>query len=69
MTLSEVKKLKNEFEADGSQAMGVHLTKEQSTELRRELHHLYGFDNGENLTTLYGIEVMSTDADSFSFEG
>ena len=68
MTLSEIKKLKAVFEADGSQAMGVYLTKEQSTELRRELNQLYGFDNGENLTPLYGMEVMDIDAPAFKIE-
>lgn len=68
MTLSELKKLKKDFEADGTQALGVSFTKEQSVELRRELHHYYGFDNGENLTTLWGMEVLDTDAESFSFD-
>ncbi|MBF0455798.1 MAG: hypothetical protein HQL72_13415 [Magnetococcales bacterium] len=69
MTLSELKEQKLAFEADGSQAMGVYLTKEQSKALRWELHQLYGFDNGENLTTLYGIEVLDTEAETFRFEG
>ncbi|MBF0447810.1 MAG: hypothetical protein HQL67_06380 [Magnetococcales bacterium] len=68
MTLSELKTLKNRFESDGSMAIGVHLTQEQAKALRRELHHLYGFDNGENLTTLYGVEVLATDAEALKFE-
>ncbi len=68
MTLAEIKRIKKEFEADGSQALEVHLTKEQAEELRRELHHLYGFDNGENLTTLYGMEVVDIDAEAFKIE-
>jgi hypothetical protein len=68
MTTEEVKQLKAKFEADGSQALGVHLTKEQAKDIRRELHLYYGFDNGENLTTLFGMEVMDIDAPEFKFE-
>ncbi|MBF0444053.1 MAG: hypothetical protein HQL68_00570 [Magnetococcales bacterium] len=68
MTIDEIKDLKNAFEADGSQAMGVYLTKAQATELRHELHLYYGFDNGENLTTLFGMEVMDIDAESFKID-
>ncbi|MBF0195006.1 MAG: hypothetical protein HQL71_10635 [Magnetococcales bacterium] len=68
MTIDEIKKLKNAFEADGSIAMGVYFTKEQAIELRRELLLYYGFDNGENLTTFFGMEVMDIAADSFKIE-
>ncbi|MBF0381497.1 MAG: hypothetical protein HQL69_10790 [Magnetococcales bacterium] len=68
MTIEEIKKLKNEFEADGSQAMGVYLTKAQAVELRQELYLYYGFDNGENLTTLFGMEVMDVNAESFKID-
>jgi hypothetical protein len=65
MTLQEVEELKEAFEADGSQAMEVYVTKEQAVELRRELNQLYGFDNGERLTPLYGMEVVDIDAEEF----
>ncbi|MBF0449043.1 MAG: hypothetical protein HQL67_12670 [Magnetococcales bacterium] len=68
MTLSELKALKNSFEMDGSIAIGVHLTQEQAKALRQELYLLYGFDNGENLTTLYGVEVLAIDAEMLKFE-
>ncbi|MBF0369802.1 MAG: hypothetical protein HQL52_10125 [Magnetococcales bacterium] len=68
MTLAEIKVLKKAFEADGRQAGGIHLTAEQAKIIRRELHHLYGFDPGEGLTTIYGVEVVSVDAPEFRIE-
>ena len=68
LSLKEIKLLKEKFEADGRQATGVYVTTEQARELRRELHQLYGFDPGENLTTFYGVEVLAIDAPAFRFE-
>jgi hypothetical protein len=68
LTLKEFKKLLEAFEADGRQAMGIHLPADTAAVLRKELHHLYGFDPGEGLTTLFGLEVLSTDAPEIRFE-
>lgn len=68
MTLTEFKTLKAAFEKGGRQAMAVHLTPEQAEALRWELHQMYGQDPGPNLTTLYGLEVRSTQASSLWFE-
>lgn len=57
------------YEADGKQAMGVHLPSETAKALRWELHQYYGADPGETLTTLYGMEVLSLDAGEIRFEG
>ncbi|MBF0161045.1 MAG: hypothetical protein HQL88_02045 [Magnetococcales bacterium] len=65
--LEAFKSLKESFEADGSQAVGVHLTPEQAGFLRWELHQLYGTDPGPCLPTLYGLEVLSTDAPALRF--
>lgn len=69
MNLKEFRALKEEYERDGRQAAGVRLTRAQAEQLRRELAHLYGQDPGERLTTLYGIEVVTIDADHCAFEG
>ncbi|MBF0427567.1 MAG: hypothetical protein HQL94_01480 [Magnetococcales bacterium] len=55
------------FEADGRQAMGVHLTPELAKVIRWELHQYYGSDPGEQLTTLYGMEILSMDAKELRF--
>ncbi|MEO5377640.1 MAG: hypothetical protein H7832_07665 [Magnetococcus sp. DMHC-6] len=68
MTLPEFKHLLEEFEADGRQALGVYLTKEQAVDLRWELYQLYGSDPGPHLTTLYGLGVLATDAPFLRFE-
>ena len=68
LSLKEIKQLKEFFERDGQQATGVHVTREQAHALRRELHQLYGFDPGAELTTFYGVEVLSTNAPMFRFE-
>ncbi len=68
LSMAEIKRLKERFEADGRQATGIHVTTEQARELRRELHQLYGFDPGPALSTFYGVEVLSTDATELRFE-
>ncbi|MBF0097347.1 MAG: hypothetical protein HQM04_10115 [Magnetococcales bacterium] len=67
LTLKIFEHLKNEFEADGQQAVGVHLTTEQAGFLRWEIHQLYGRDLGEELPTLFGLEVLSRDAPELRF--
>ncbi|MEO5341424.1 MAG: hypothetical protein H7837_13065 [Magnetococcus sp. MYC-9] len=67
LTLEGFKERKEAFEADGRQAIGVHLTAEQAGFLRWELHQLYGTDPGQWLPTLYGLEVLSSDARELSF--
>ncbi|MBF0628614.1 MAG: hypothetical protein HQL91_10405 [Magnetococcales bacterium] len=59
---------KQAFEADGRQAMGVHLPQDLAKALRWELHQYYGADPGEELTTLYGMEVLSLNAAEVRFE-
>ncbi len=66
--LTEIKRLKEEFEADGSHCMGIHLTTDLAAEVRKELHDYYGRDLGEPMMTLFGAEVLSTDAPEISFE-
>jgi|TARA_Y100000294_G_scaffold167846_1_gene177432 hypothetical protein len=68
MTLKELKILINEFEKDGKHCMGVNLPENIAIELRRELHQLYGKDPGEHLPTLFGVEVLSINAPTLSFE-
>ncbi|MFQ5586318.1 MAG: hypothetical protein ACE5GF_05800 [Thermodesulfobacteriota bacterium] len=67
-TLKEFKRLKEEFEAKNRFCMGVHLPADIAKKIRRELHQLYGKDPGDGLTTLFGIEVLSTDAPEIKFE-
>ncbi|MBF0181736.1 MAG: hypothetical protein HQM03_17090 [Magnetococcales bacterium] len=67
--LKDLLVLKNAFEADGQHALGVHLTPDWAKELRWELHQYYGKDPGERLTTVYGMEVLSLDAEEVRFEG
>ncbi|MBF0614433.1 MAG: hypothetical protein G8237_05740 [Magnetococcales bacterium] len=66
--LKQVLENKQLFEADGRQALGVHLPAELAKALRWELHQYYGNDPGADLTTLYGIEVLSVDAPEIRFE-
>jgi len=68
MTLDEFKLLKDAFEADGKLALGVYLPAADAQELRRELTSYYAQDPGEWLTTLYGVQVLSIDADEVLFE-
>lgn len=68
MTLKELKVLINKFEKDGRLCMGVHLPANIAAQLRKELHQLYDIDPGENLTTLFGLQVLSTNAPTLSFE-
>ncbi|MBF0400596.1 MAG: hypothetical protein HQL80_06250 [Magnetococcales bacterium] len=67
LSLAEFEKLKQAFEADGRQAVGVHLTPEQAGYLRWELHQLYGKDLGASLPPLYGLTVLSSDATELRF--
>ncbi|MEO5363406.1 MAG: hypothetical protein H7838_07260 [Magnetococcus sp. DMHC-8] len=67
LSLKEFEQLKENFEADGQQAIGVHLTPEQAGFLRWELHQLYGRDLGESLPALFGLEVLSNDAEALRF--
>ncbi|MBF0191760.1 MAG: hypothetical protein HQL99_11575 [Magnetococcales bacterium] len=66
--LKKVLACKQVFEAEGRQAMGVHLPDDLAKALRWELHQYYGADPGETLTTLYGMEVLSLDASEVRFE-
>ncbi len=66
--IKELKRLKEAFEAEHHSCMGVHLTADIAEKIRRELHSLYGQDPGEGLTTLFGIEVLSTNAHEIKFE-
>ena len=68
ITLKEFTDFKKQFEADGRQATGVWLTPDQAVELRRELYNLYGEDPGDKLMTLYGLEVLSTEAKELRFD-
>lgn len=68
MTLKELKLLIDEFEKDGKHCMGVNLPENIANQLRRELHQMYGFDPGKDLTTLFGIEVLSIDSEKLTFE-
>ena len=68
MTLKELKILIHEFEKNGKHCMGINLPANIATELRKELHQLYGSDPGESLPTLFGVEVLSTNAPILSFE-
>ena len=67
--LHELKALKEQYEAENRFCMGVHLPADFAVKIRRELHIMYGHDPGAGLTTLYGIEVLSTDAPKIKFEG
>ena len=68
MLLDEIKAQKEKFEANGRHCMGIHLTKEMAVKLRKELHHYYGKDPGMSLMTLFGVEVLSTNAAALKFE-
>jgi len=67
--LHELKALKEQYEAENRFCMGVHLPADVAAKIRRELHLLYGQDPGVGLTTLYGLEVLSTDAPEIKFVG
>jgi hypothetical protein len=68
-TLKHLKGLKEEFEEKNRFCTGVHLPADIARSIRRELLQLYGQDPGEGLTTLFGIEVLSTSAPEIKFEG
>lgn len=67
VNLTAIHEQKTAFEANGRHAMGVHLTPELTKALRWELHQYYGNDPGEQLTTLYGMEILSFDAAELMF--
>ncbi|MDH4130112.1 MAG: hypothetical protein OEV44_15255 [Spirochaetota bacterium] len=67
MTIKELKQLIDEFEKDGKHCMGVHLPKNVAIEIQKELTNLYRF-NQKDLTTIYGVEILSTNADIIKFE-
>ena len=67
-TLTMIKKEKEAFEAEGRHCMGICLTADLAEKVRRELHSYYGRDPGEQLMTLFGAEVVSTDAPELKFE-
>jgi hypothetical protein len=67
--LHELKALKEQYEAKNRFCMGVHLPADLAAKIREELHLMYGHDPGEDLMTLYGIEVLSTDAPKIRFVG
>ncbi|MBF0152949.1 MAG: hypothetical protein HQL64_04320 [Magnetococcales bacterium] len=62
MLLKKILFLKESFERDGRQPLGIRLTTDQAKEVRWELHQLYGFDPGPGLMPLYGMEILATDA-------
>lgn len=66
--LKDLKQRIDEAEVDGSQVMGLHLTPEMTKAIRWELHLMYGKDPGDELTLLYGVEVLSQDADELILE-
>lgn len=66
--LHEIKARKEAFEDEGHHCMGMHLTAEMADMVREELHRYYNRDPGEALMTLFGVEVLSVDADELSFE-
>lgn len=61
--VKELKQKIDEAEVDGSQVIGVHLTPEMTKAIHWELTQMYGRDLGEDLTLLYGVEVLSQDSD------
>ncbi len=67
-TLSKIKQLKDEFEADGRHCMHIHLTADLAKKLRHELSCYYGQDPGEDLMTLFGASVESIDSPELVFE-
>jgi hypothetical protein len=67
--LHELKALKEEYEAEHRFCMGVHLPADFAVKIRKELRLLYGHDPGAGLMTLYGLEVLSTDAPKIKFVG
>ena len=67
--LKYLKGLKEEFEENNRFCTGVHLPADIARSIRRELLQLYGQDPGEGLTTLFGIEVLSTNAPEIKFDG
>jgi len=66
--LHEIKARKEAFEQEVGHCMGIRLTPEMAAQVREELHRYYGRDPGEALMTLFGAEVVCTDADELGFE-
>jgi len=66
--LHEIKRLKEEFEEDGSHCMHIYLPSDMAVKVRAELCSYYGRDPGEGLMTLFGASVESVDAPELKFE-
>ncbi|MGD2062192.1 MAG: hypothetical protein PVF51_01275 [Nitrospirota bacterium] len=66
--IAAVMRLREAFEGGGRLASGVHLPADVAAEIRREFHLMYGFDPGAELMTIYGLEVLSTNAPTIRFE-
>ena len=66
--LHEIKRLKEEFEADGRHCMHIYLPADMATKVREELRDYYNRDPGESLMTLFGASVESVDAPELKFE-
>lgn len=66
--ITALMRLRAAFEGDDRLASGVHLPADVAAAIRWELHLMYGFDPGVDLMTLYGMEVLSTDATAVRFE-
>ena len=56
------------FEERHGQVTAIHLTAEMTRQIRWELNQLYGSDPGEQLTLLFGTEVVSQSAKEFKLE-
>ncbi|MBF0137766.1 MAG: hypothetical protein H7833_14920 [Magnetococcus sp. DMHC-1] len=68
MLLKKIFSLKESFEKDGRQPLGIRLTPDQAKDVRWELHQMYGFDPGPDLMPLYGMEILATDAEELTIE-
>lgn len=66
--VDELKKQIDLAEQDGSQVIGIHLTPEMAKAIRWELTQMYGSDPGEELTLLFGAEVISQDAEELKLD-
>jgi len=66
--ITEVMRLRGAFEGSDRLASGVHLPADVAAEIRWEFHLMYGFDPGAELMTIFGLEVLSTDAPAIRFE-
>ncbi|OSM02121.1 hypothetical protein [Magnetofaba australis] len=66
--LKELEAERKAFEDEHGSAMAVRLTPEMAKGLRWELHCYFGVDPGPDLYTLFGMEVLTKEADALSFE-